>query len=187
MKRKPAPKPVPKLETKADPAPKVDPKVAPAKPKRRRRKSAATESGIDWYAIGLGILALITIAPYVLPLLRDFRPGPSVEFVESAGNVSKWFEDVASDNPMADLPKYVESLRATAAAEISDVAKIDETLHAEVESRLGRIGWLNWGLFNVELLKEIRRLRDAGKMSNSVEDHQSFLLAIADALEKAGQ
>ena len=184
MKRKPAPKPAPKVAPKAEP--KAEQKVEPAKPRRRRRKPSAPKPGIDWYAIGLGVLALITIAPHVLPLLRDFRPGPSVEFVESAGNVSKWFEDVASDDPMADLPKYVESLRATATAEIDDVAKIDETLHAEVESRLGRIGWLNWGLFNVELLKEIRRLRDAGKMDDSVKEHQSFLLAIADALEKVG-
>lgn len=168
--------------------PDQNPDVPKPAPKKRRRKRPVKNQGVDWYAIGLGVLALITIAPYVLPFLKDLpKPSPVVNFEESAGNVSNWFSNVASDDPKADLPKYVEALRATVNAEISDVAKIDEVLKDEVEARLGRVGWLNWGLFNIELLKEIRRLRDEKKLEPTVKAHQAFLSAVADALEKVGE
>jgi hypothetical protein len=166
--------------------PPVEPPAKPKRPRKRKPRQLKT-SGVDWYAIGLAVLALITIAPYVLPLLRDVKPTPAVSFDESAGNVANWFSNVASDDPKADLPKYVESLRSVASAEISDVAKIDEVLKDEVEVRLGRVGWLNWGLFNIELLKEIRRLRDEKKLEPTVKAHQAFLSAVADALAKVGE
>ena len=180
---KPKPKPVLKPDTKPDPEP-------PKRKRKRVRKPAVQGfkidwAGIDWYAIGLGLLALITVAPYVLPMLKDVRITPVVSY--ELGNVSNWFETVASDDPKADLPKYVDALRATASAEISDVSKIDEKLQEEVEANLGRIGWLNWGLFNAEILKEIRKLRDDKKIDATVKSHQSFLLAVADELEKVGQ
>ena len=164
----------------------------PSKPKkpRRRRKPQAVSTGfqVDWYWVAIAVLSLFTILPYVGPFLKDgnTKLNEIVDNFDSlGGNVSTWFETVASDDPKQDVPKYVEALRATASAEISNVANIDEQLKTEVESRLGRVGWLNWGLFNVELLKEVRRLRDSGKLS-TVKQHQAFLNAVADALQKVG-
>ena len=190
LQPKPDPKPK-RPKPKPKPVPKPVPDLKPPKRKRKRVRKPAVQgfkidwSGIDWYAIGLGLLALITVAPYVLPLLKDVRITPVVSY--ELGNVSNWFETVASDDPKADLPKYVDALRATASAEISDVSKIDEKLQEEVEAHLGRVGWLNWGLFNAELLKEIRKLRDDKKIDATVKSHQAFLLAVADELEKVGQ
>jgi hypothetical protein len=170
-----------------EPQPQPAPK-RPRKPKRRPRKPRpvqAEKKPIDWYAVGLIVLAVFTFAPYVLPFLRDVKvPGVSVDFSESAGNVATWFADVASDDPRADAPKYVLSLRETADSEISNVAKIDETLRERVEANLGKTGWLDWGLFNISLLKEMRRLREAKILDESVKSHKKFLEAIADALEK---
>ena len=170
-----------------EPQPQPAPK-RPRKPKRRPRKPKpvqAEKKPIDWYAVGLIVLAIFTFAPYVLPFLRDVKvPGVSVDFSESAGNVATWFADVASDDPRADAPKYVLSLRETADSEISNVAKIDETLRERVEANLGKTGWLDWGLFNISLLKEMRRLREAKILDESVKSHKKFLEAIADALEK---
>jgi hypothetical protein len=170
-----------------EPQPQPAPK-RPRKPKRRPRKPRpvqAEKKPIDWYAVGLIVLAVFTFAPYVLPFLRDVKvPGVSVDFSESAGNVATWFADVASDDPKADAPKYVLSLRETADSEISNVAKIDETLRERVEANLGKTGWLDWGLFNISLLKEMRRLREAKILDESVKSHKQFLEAIADALEK---
>ena len=170
-----------------EPQPQPAPK-RPRKPKRRPRKPKpvqAEKKPIDWYAVGLIVLAIFTFAPYVLPFLRDVKvPGVSVDFSESAGNVVTWFADVASDDPRADAPKYVLSLRETADSEISNVAKIDETLRERVEANLGKTGWLDWGLFNISLLKEMRRLREAKILDESVKSHKKFLEAIADALEK---
>jgi hypothetical protein len=170
-----------------EPQPQPAPK-RPRKPKRRPRKPKpvqAEKKPIDWYAVGLIVLAIFTFAPYVLPFLRDVKvPGVSVDFSESAGNVATWFADVASDDPKADAPKYVLSLRETADSEISNVAKIDETLRDRVEANLGKTGWLDWGLFNISLLKEMRRLREAKILDESVKSHKQFLEAIADALEK---
>jgi hypothetical protein len=190
LQPKPDPKPK-RPKPKPKPVPKPVPAPEPPKRKRKRVRKPTVQgfkidwSRIDWYAIGLGLLALITVAPYVLPMLKDVRITPVVSY--DLGNVSNWFETVASDDPKADLPKYVDALRATASAEISDVSKIDEKLQEEVESRLGRIGWLNWGLFNAEILKEIRKLRDDKKIDATVKSHQAFLLAVADELEKVGQ
>ena len=190
LQPKPDPKPK-RPKPKPKPVPKPVPDPEPPKRKRKRVRKPAVQgfkidwSGIDWYAIGLGLLALITVAPYVLPLLKDVRITPVVSY--DLGNVSNWFETVASDDPKADLPKYVDALRATASAEISDVSKIDEKLQEEVEANLGRVGWLNWGLFNAELLKEIRKLRDDKKIDATVKSHQAFLLAVADELEKVGK
>jgi len=179
-RRKPKPKPVPKPDTKPDTKP-----DQPRKRKKRVSKPVVQGFKIDWYAIGIGLLALITVAPYVLPMLKDVRITPVVSY--DLGNVSNWFDTVASDDPKADLPKYVDALRATASAEISDVSKIDEKLQEEVEANLGRVGWLNWGLFNAEILKEIRKLRDDKKIDATVKSHQAFLLAVADELEKVGK
>jgi hypothetical protein len=185
------PKPKPPDPVKDEPGTEVQP-TQPTRPKRpkRRRKPQAVSTGfqVDWYWVAIAVLSLFTILPYVAPFLkdRDTKPNEIVDNFDSlGGNVSTWFETVASDDPKRDVPKYVEALRATASAEISNVAKIDEQLKTEVESRLGRVGWLNWGLFNVELLKEVRRLRDAGKLS-TVKQHQAFLNAVADALQKVG-
>jgi hypothetical protein len=172
-------------EPQPEPAPKK-----PRKPKRRPKPRApkaveAQRKPIDWYAVGLIVLAIFTFAPYVLPFLKDVKvPEVSVDFSESAGNVATWFADVASDDPKADAPKYVLSLRETADSEISNVAKIDETLRERVEANLGKTGWLDWGLFNISLLKEMRRLREAKILDDSVKSHKQFLEAIADALEK---
>jgi len=190
LQPKPDPKPR-RPKPKPKPVPKPVPDLKPPKRKRKRVRKPAVQgfkidwSGIDWYAIGLGLLALITVAPYVFPLLKDVRITPVVSY--DLGNVSNWFETVASDDPKADLPKYVDALRATASAEISDVSKIDEKLQEEVEANLGRVGWLNWGLFNAEILKEIRKLRDDKKIDATVKSHQAFLLAVADELEKVGK
>ena len=190
LQPKPDPKPR-RPKPKPKPVPKPVPDLKPPKRKRKRVRKPAVQgfkidwSGIDWYAIGLGLLALITVAPYVFPLLKDVRITPVVSY--DLGNVSNWFETVASDDPKADLPKYVDALRATASAEISDVSKIDEKLQEEVEANLGRVGWLNWGLFNAEILKEIRKLRDDKKIDATVKSHQAFLLAVADELEKVGR
>lgn len=175
------------MSDEPQPQPQPAPK-RPRKPKRRPRKPKpvqAEKKPIDWYAVGLIVLAIFTFAPYVLPFLRDVKvPGVSVDFSESAGNVATWFADVASDDPKADAPKYVLSLRETADSEISNVAKIDETLRERVEANLGKTGWLDWGLFNISLLKEMRRLREAKILDESVKSHKQFLEAIADALEK---
>jgi hypothetical protein len=190
LQPKPDPKPK-RPKPKPKPVPKPVPAPEPPKRKRKRVRKPTVQgfkidwSRIDWYAIGLGLLALITVAPHVLPLLKDVRITPVVSY--ELGNVSNWFETVASDDPKADLPKYVDALRATASAEISDVSKIDEKLQEEVEANLGRVGWLNWGLFNAEILKEIRKLRDDKKIDATVKSHQAFLLAVADELEKVGQ
>lgn len=169
-----------------DPVPKPEPK--PRRLKRRKPKAEAAKS-IDLYWVAIGVLAVFTFLPYVAPFLRDAekKPNEIVDTFDSlSGNVSTWYGTVASDDPSQDLPKYVEALRATASAEVSDVAKIDEKLKEEVESRIGRVGWLNWGLFNVELLKEVRKLRDAGKLQ-TVKQHQAFLIAVADELQKVGK
>lgn len=178
IKRKPAePKPKP-----------IEPKPSePAKPPRKRRrrvpKTKVAGYTIDWYAVGLAVLAAITIAPYVLPFLKDrVKPTPAAVEVD-LGNVSNWFSNVASDDPKADVPKYAEALRAVGGSEIDDVAKIADLLKTEVESRLDRTGWLNWGLFNIDLLKEMRKLREEKKLG-SIESHKQYLLAVADALEK---
>lgn len=179
VKRKPSrPRPV-------QPTVPVEPEVTKPQRKRRRRKPQLKVGGysIDWYAVGLAVLAAITIAPYVLPFLKDrVKPAPAAIEVD-AGNVASWFSNVASDDPRADLPKYCEALRAVAASEISDVAKIADQLKLEVEARLDRTGWLNWGLFNIDLLKEMRRMREAKKLV-SLDDHKGYLIAVADALEK---
>lgn len=182
------PEPVKPEPVKPEPEPTKPP--SPKRPKKRRRpKPVATGSQIDWYWVAIGILSLFTILPYVAPFLRDSekKPNEIVDTFDSlSGNVSTWYGTVASDDPSQDLPKYVKALRATASAEISDVAKIDEKLKEEVETRIGRVGWLNWGLFNVELLKEVRKLRDAGKLQ-TVKQHQAFLNAVADELQKVGK
>lgn len=166
-----------------DPVTPVEPIKPPRKRRRRVPKTQVAGYSIDWYAVGLAVLAAITLAPYVLPFLKDnLKPKPAViEF--DTGNVSSWFSNVASDDPRADLPKYVEALRAVAGSEIDDIAKIPDKLKEEVESRLERSGWLNWGLFNIELLKEMRRLRESKKL-DSVDSHKQFLIAVADTLER---
>ena len=172
--------------------PKQSEPVEPTRPKKRRRKKSNVAKingwAVDWYAVGIGILALFTILPYLAPLFKDReKPKPDTVLIDDqSGNVSSWLALVASDDVGADKPKYVEALRATAKAEVTDVAKIDDVLRGEVEQRLGRLGWANWGLFNIELMREIRRLRDAGKIDGSVKSHQAFLNVIADSLEKVG-
>lgn len=181
----------PKPPVKPRPPKQSDP-VEPTRPKKRRRKKSNVAKingwAVDWYAVGIGILALFTILPYLAPLFKDReKPKPEAVLIDDqTGNVSTWLGLVASDDVGADKPRYVEALRATAKAEVIDVAKIDDVLRGEVEQRLGRLGWANWGLFNIELMREIRRLRDAGKIDGSVKSHQAFLNAIADSLEKVG-
>lgn len=175
IKRKPSEKPKPAELKPSDPA------KPPRKRRRRVPKTKVAGYLIDWYAVGLAVLAAITIAPYVLPLLKD-RVKPAAVEVD-LGNVSNWFSNVASDDPKADVPKYAEALRAVGESEIDNVAKIGDLLKTEVESRLDRTGWLNWGLFNIDLLKEMRKLRDEKKLT-SVASHKQYLLAVADALEK---
>ena len=184
------PEPVPEpVKPKRPRKPKPKPEPEPPR-KRKRRKPQAVKIGdwnVDWYAVGLGILALFTFLPYLAPLLKDQeKTKPDVILVDDqAGNVSTWLSLVASDDVASDRPKYVEALRATAKAEILEASKVDDVLRAEVESRLGRVGWANWGLFNIEIIKEIRKLRDAKKLDGSIKSHQKFLGQIADALEKA--
>ena len=179
--KRPRPKPEP-----------IKPEPEPTPPKKRRRKKSNVAKingwAVDWYAVGIGILALFTILPYLAPLFKDReKPKPDAVLIDDqTGNVSTWLGLVASDDVGADKPKYVEALRAAAKAEVSEVSKVDDALRVEVEQRLGRIGWANWGLFNIELMREIRRLRDAGKIDGSVKSHQTFLNAIADSLEKVG-
>lgn len=194
----PAPDTKPEVKPKRPkrPRPKPEPaKPEPAKPeppkKRRRKKSNVAKINgwaVDWYAVGIGILALFTILPYLAPLFKDReKPKPDTVLVDDqTGNVSTWLTLVASDDVAKDKPKYVEALRAAAKAEVSEVSKVDDALRVEVEQRLGRIGWANWGLFNIELMREIRRLRDAGKIDGSVKSHQAFLNVIADSLERVG-
>jgi hypothetical protein len=82
---------------------------------------------------------------------------------------------VASDDVNADKPKYAEALRATSKAEIGDASKVDDVLREQVEQRLGRLGWANWGLFNIELMREVRRLRSAVRpsgMAAMIRRHQ---------------
>lgn len=188
----PAPDTKPEVKPKRPkrPRPKPEPEPTPPKKRRRKKSNVAEMNGwpVDWYAVGIGILALFTILPYLAPLLKDrekTRPD-TVLIDDQSGNVSTWLSLVASDDVGQDKPKYVEALRATAKAEITDAAKIDDVLRTEVEQRLGRLGWANWGLFNIELMREIRRLRDVGKLDGSVKSHQAFLSAIADSLEKVG-
>lgn len=178
VKRKPATPPRP-----IGPVKPVEPVKPPRKRRRRVPKTEVAGYSIDWYAVGLLALAAITLAPYLMPFFKDNqKPVPAiVEF--DTGNVSTWFSNVASDDPKADVPKYASALRAVAESEIEDVAKIPDKLKEEVESRLERSGWLNWGLFNIDLLKEMRRLRDSKKL-DSVDSHKQFLIAVADALEK---
>lgn len=190
----PAPAPDTKPEVKPKrpkrPRPKPEPEPTPPKKRRRKKSNVAEMNGwaVDWYAVGIGILALFTILPYLAPLLKDReKTKPDTVLVDDqTGNVSTWLTLVASDDVAKDKPKYVEALRAAAKAEVSEVAKVDDALRVEVEQRLGRIGWANWGLFNIELMREIRRLRDAGKLDGSVKAHQAFLNTIADSLEKVG-
>ena len=190
----PAPAPDTKPEVKPKrpkrPRPKPEPEPTPPKKRRRKKSNVAEMNGwaVDWYAVGIGILALFTILPYLAPLLKDREnTKPDTVLVDDqTGNVSTWLTLVASDDVAKDKPKYVEALRAAAKAEVSEVAKVDDALRVEVEQRLGRIGWANWGLFNIELMREIRRLRDAGKLDGSVKAHQAFFLAVADSLEKVG-
>ena len=185
--KRPRPKPEP---AKPEPAKPEPAKPEPPKKRRRKKSNVAKINGwaVDWYAVGIGILALFTILPYLAPLFKDReKPKPDTVLIDDqSGNVSSWLALVASDDVGVDKPKYVEALRATAKAEVTDVAKIDDVLRGEVEQRLGRLGWANWGLFNIELMREIRRLRDAGKIDGSVKSHQAFLNTIADSLEKVG-
>lgn len=189
---KPEVKPKRPKRPRPKPAPEPAPEPAPTPPKKRRRKKSNVAKingwAVDWYAVGIGILAIITILPYLAPLLKDReKPKPDTVLIDDqSGNVSTWLSLVASDDVGQDKPKYVEALRATAKAAITDAAKIDDVLRTEVEQRLGRLGWANWGLFNIELMREIRRLRDAGKLDGSVKSHQDFLNVIADSLEKVG-
>lgn len=181
--------PVPKPRKPRKPKPTPEPEPKPPR-KRKRRKPNPVQIGqwdVDWYAVGLGILALFTFLPYIAPLLKDGeKTKPDTVIIENlSGNVSTWLGLVASDDVASDRPKFVEALRATASAEIPEASKIDDVLKTEVESRMGRVGYANWGLFSIEIIKEIRKLRDSGKLDGSVKKHQNVLSQIADALEKA--
>ena len=186
----PTPEPKPEQKPKRPKRPRVEPEPEPPRKRRRKKSNVAQINGwsVDWYAVGIGILALFTFLPYLAPLLKD-REKPSPETVlvdDQTGNVSTWLGLVAADDVNADRPKYAEALRATAKAEIADASKVDEVLREQVEERLGRLGWANWGLFNIELMREVRRLRSAGKIDGSVKSHQAFLSVVADALERVG-
>ena len=186
----PTPEPKPEQKPKRPKRPRVEPEPEPPRKRRRKKSNVAQINGwsVDWYAVGIGILALFTFLPYLAPLLKD-REKPSPETVlvdDQTGNVSTWLGLVAADDVNVDRPKYAEALRATAKAEIADASKVDEVLREQVEERLGRLGWANWGLFNIELMREVRRLRSAGKIDGSVKSHQAFLSVVADALERVG-
>jgi hypothetical protein len=188
----PVPSPDKKPTRPKRPRPSPEPTREPEPPKRRRRKKSKVAQingwSVDWYAVGIGILALFTFLPYLAPLLRDReKPKPETVLIDDqAGNVSTWLGLVASDDVSGERLKYVDALRSTAKAEISDASKVDDVLREQVEQRLGRLGWANWGLFNIEMLQELRRLRSAGKIDGSVKSHQAFLSVIADELERVG-
>lgn len=206
-RRLPVPVPIPPRTPDVDPAPSVPPSPAPKpkkpakpKPKKPRKPKPAPEPpvkrwALDWYAVGLLLLGAIAVAPYVSRALKElniFQPNtPVAVYDASAEKVGAWFSLVGSDDPKAEVPKYVESLRAVAVAakagEFKEYKEIFPKLQDEVEARLTRKGWLDWSLFTLQLFHEARSLREAGNLTKVDTDFAAFLEAIAGALEKKAE
>jgi hypothetical protein len=163
------------------------PKKRPVK-KPVRPVSPRAEWKIDWYALGLLILALITFAPYVAKLFHrsDVAPVVQTDFTASKAKVADWFSLVGSDSPSDSAMKYVEALRSTASKDDLQSESVGSSLKENFEALAGQNGWLDWSLFSLEFMREMQSL-EKQNILKTPKDRSAFVLAIAESLEQCSK
>ena len=160
--------------------------------KRPVKKPSVPESprnawDLDWYALGLLFLGILTVAPYVVSFFKDSSQHEEIvdrkDFGQSKAKVETWYSLVGADSPKDSAAGYIMALRKVAEEESIETesvpAKLRELIDAEASTN-----WLDWSLFTLEMMREMQSLEKAKAFRSSL-DRSGFLLAIAEALEKA--
>lgn len=148
-------------------------------------------SSIDWHAVGLLLLGVVTIAPYMMRLTNVIAPGvivPAVSYDVSASKVPQWLELVGSDDT-SKASDVAAALRSVAEGcrngSITNSDALWGRVRDEVVSRSNEATWADWSLFAREVFNEARALKSEGKIATINRDLPLYFEAIAKALEGA--
>jgi hypothetical protein len=160
--------------------------------KRPVKKPTVPESprnawDLDWYALGLLLLGILTVAPYVVSFFKDSGRRDEIvnrqDFEQSQAKVETWFSLVGADSPSESAVGYAAALRKVAESESLETEHVPIKLRELIDADAAT-SWLDWSLFTLEMMREMQSLEKAGVFRSSL-DRSGFLLAIATALEKA--